>query len=490
MGEVAAQLNLLSSEEADLLHYSDANLKSPLSPLFLHIDIESSSSAATTTPPPPDDEQLNPNLKDSWLPITESRKGNPYYAAFHILNSNIGFQALSLPLPFLTLGWAWGSICLTVAFVWQLYTIILLLLLHESLPGIRYSRYLFLAMAAFGKRMGKVAALFPVIYLSGGTCVLLIITGGGTLQQLFNTLCTQDTSLTALHCFFLFTCIAILIAQLPNLNSMAAVSLIGAVVAISYCLLFWVLSVHKGRPTPLSYSPSSAHSNPFPILNAIANIVFAFRGHNLLLEIQGTLPSSPEKPSNRLMLKGVSIAYVIIAMCVFPLAIVGFWAYGNQANGGLLAAFPKFHRHQVTKFSMGFLYLLIIIHCLSSFQIYAMPVFDNLELRYTSLKKKKCPRWLRTCLRLLFGGLTFFIAVAFPFLPKLSGLLGGMTLVPLTYAYPCFMWVAIKKPRKGGWVWCFNVGLGCFGMLLAALLVAAAISSLPHNPFHANFFKP
>lgn len=161
-----------------------------------------------------------------------------------------------------------------------------------------------------------------------------------------------------------------------------------------------------------------------------------------------------------------------------------------RGNGGLLTAFPKFHRHQVTKLTMGFIYLLIITHCLTSFQVYAMPIFDNLELRYTSLKKKKCSRLVRTCLRLFFGGLTFFIAVAFPFLPALASLLGGFTLVPLTYAYPSFMWVAIKKPTRGGSQWCFNMALGCLGLVLSVLLVAAAIWTLAHNGLHANFFKP
>lgn len=43
--------------------------------------------------------------QDDWLPITESRKGNAYYAAFHMLSSGIGFQALVLPLAFTSLGW-------------------------------------------------------------------------------------------------------------------------------------------------------------------------------------------------------------------------------------------------------------------------------------------------------------------------------------------------------------------------------------------------
>lgn len=30
------------------------------------------------------------------------------------------------------------------------------------------------------------------------------------------------------------------------------------------------------------------------------------------------------------MWKGVKFAYVIVAFCLYPVAIGGFWAYGNQ----------------------------------------------------------------------------------------------------------------------------------------------------------------
>lgn len=42
---------------------------------------------------------------EAWLPITESRNGNAYYAAFHTLCSGIGVQALLLPLALTVLGW-------------------------------------------------------------------------------------------------------------------------------------------------------------------------------------------------------------------------------------------------------------------------------------------------------------------------------------------------------------------------------------------------
>ncbi|KAJ6880808.1 hypothetical protein NC652_033988 [Populus alba x Populus x berolinensis] len=47
-----------------------------------------------------------------------------------------------------------------------------------------------------------------------------------------------------------------------------------------------------------------------------------------------------------------------------------------------------------------------------------MPVFDSLEFRYTCMKNKRCSWWVRTGFRLFIGGLAFFVAVAFPFLPR------------------------------------------------------------------------
>ncbi|CAL0304323.1 unnamed protein product [Lupinus luteus] len=274
----------------------DGTFKSPLSPLFINIDPSSNSVSHSLI----NEQQLQQSLTDGWLPLTESRNGNTFFAAFHILNSNIGFQALMLPFAFATLGWVWGSVSLSVAFVWQLYTIFLLVRLHESVPGIRHSRYFFLAMAAFGRRLGKLVTLFPVMYLSGGNCVILIITGGGTMKLLFKTLCDNDHSLTCnshlltgAEWFLVFTCLAILMAQLPNLNSVAYVSLIGGVSAITYCTLFWTLSVRNGRPTSVSYTTSlskdhSAVANITAIINAIGVIVVAFRGHNVMLEIQAS----------------------------------------------------------------------------------------------------------------------------------------------------------------------------------------------------------
>ena len=95
--------------------------------------------------------------------------------------------------------------------------------------------------------------------------------------------------------FLVFSCMAILIAQLPNLNSMAKVSLIGATTAIGYCTLILVLSITKGRPIGISYDQSEAMKSNMKkfsdMLNALAIIALAFREHNVMLSSRYRLVS-------------------------------------------------------------------------------------------------------------------------------------------------------------------------------------------------------
>jgi amino acid permease len=123
--------------------------------------------------------------------------------------------------------------------------------------------------------------------------VALIIIGGSTSKTFFQIVCgatcAADPPLTTVEWFLVFTSAAVVLSQLPNLNSIAGVSLIGAVTAIGYCTLIWVLSVAKGSLPGVSYNPVQAKTQiaqVFSVLNALGIVAFAFRGHNLILEIQ------------------------------------------------------------------------------------------------------------------------------------------------------------------------------------------------------------
>ncbi|KAJ4755945.1 Amino acid transporter family protein [Rhynchospora pubera] len=438
--------------------------------------------------------RLNP--QDAWLPITESRSGNAHYAAFHSLNAGLGFQALLLPVAFSFLGWSWGIVALTIAYFWQLYTLWILVKLHEAVPGRRYNRYVELAQAAFGEKLGIWLALFPTVYLSAGTATALILIGGETMKLFFQivcgSLCTTNP-LSTIEWYLVFVSLCIVLSQLPNLNSIAGLSLVGGVTAVTYCTLSWVLSVSQVRPRAISYQPlhlPSFTGSGFSALNALGIIAFAFRGHNLALEIQATMPSTFKNPAHVPMWRGTKVAYILIAMCLFPTAIGGFWAYGNMMpTGGMLNALYAFHNHDIPQGLLATTFLLVVFNCLSSFQIYSMPVFDSFEAGYTSRTNRPCSIWVRAGFRVFYGFISLFIGVALPFLSSLAGLLGGLTL-PVTFAYPCFMWILIKKPERYSFGWYLNWGLGLSGLGFSLAFSVGGIWSMVNSGLKLKFFKP
>ncbi|KAL8556554.1 hypothetical protein ACS0TY_004125 [Phlomoides rotata] len=310
-----------------------------------------------------------------------------------------------------------------------------------------------------------------------------------------NATCRAKT-LTGAEWFLVFICIAILIALFfPNLNSLAYVSLIGSITGLAYCSLIWIVSLAKGRPDDhIETSPVLTGGNASQIrkaLNGLEMIALAFRGHNLVLEIQGTLPTSGEHPSRKPMWRGVVISYLLISVCMYPFAIAGYWAYGDKITkvGGILGAFAQYHQKSTSRQLLGAIYVLIIINYLCAFQIYATPTFDNLMRIYVSKKNGPCPIWVRSAAKIFYGGLSYLLSVAFPFLPALSTLIGAVTL-PLPFVYPSFMWIAIKKPRQFSRTWCLNMGLGSSCVALSAMLFGSAIWNLVVDGLDANFFKP
>ena len=96
--------------------------------------------------------------------------------------------------------------------------------------------------------------LFPIIDLSAGTCMNLTIVGGSTLNMFVQMLCEAigiSRPLTTVEWYLLFTCGTLVLSQIPNLNSLGSVSLIGAAISsVSYCTLLWVVPVKEvGCPT-------------------------------------------------------------------------------------------------------------------------------------------------------------------------------------------------------------------------------------------------
>ena len=133
----------------------------------------------------------------------------------------------------------------------------------------------------------------------------------------------------------------------------------------SYSTIAWASSLHKGIQPDISYELRGRNNTAkvFDFFNALGTVAFAYAGHNVVLEIQATIPSTPEKPSKGPMWKGVVVAYIVVAMCYFPVSLIGYWIFGNGVSDDILISLEK------PVWLIALANLFVVVHVIGSYQV-------------------------------------------------------------------------------------------------------------------------
>lgn len=133
----------------------------------------------------------------------------------------------------------------------------------------------------------------------------------------------------------------------------------------SYSTIAWVASIGKGKLPDVDYS-YKAHSTADGVFNfmlAMGEVAFSYAGHNVVLEIQATIPSTPEKPSKKAMWKGVIVAYLGVAFCYLPVAFIGYYIFGNSVQDNILITLEK------PTWLIAAANMFVIVHVIGGYQV-------------------------------------------------------------------------------------------------------------------------
>ncbi|KAG6546777.1 hypothetical protein Mapa_011723 [Marchantia paleacea] len=428
---------------------------------------------------------------DDWLPVTGSRNAKWWYSTFHNVTAMVGAGVLSLPSAMAYLGWGFGTVVLVGSWCITLYTLWQMVEMHEMVPGKRFDRYHELGQQAFGPKLGLWIVVPQQLIVEVGVDIVYMVTGGDSLQKFHNLIkCPESAENPDFHCghigksawIIIFASQHFLLAQLPNFNSIAGVSLAAAVMSLSYSTIAWAAPLAEGRAAVHDYGmpDKTTATLVFGVFNALGNVAFAYAGHNVVLEIQATIPSTPEKPSKIAMWRGVVLAYIVVAACYFPVAIVGYWAFGNTVKDNVLLQLGK------PRWLIAMANFMVVIHVTGSYQLYAMPVFDMIET--VLVKKMHIPPSapLRVVVRCVYVAFTAFVACTLPFFGALLGFLGGFAFAPTTYFLPCIMWLVIYKPKLFSLSWLTNWACIVIGVLL---MLVSSIGGLRNIIVSASTYK-
>ncbi|KAG6529957.1 hypothetical protein ZIOFF_012174 [Zingiber officinale] len=366
---------------------------------------------------------------DDWLPITSSRNAKWWYSAFHNVTAMVGAGVLSLPYALAQLGWGPGITVLVISWIITLYTLWQMVEMHEVVPGKRFDRYHELGQHAFGEKLGLWIVVPQQLIVEVGVNIVYMVTGGKSLKKFHDLVCPDCKSIKLTYFIMIFGSCHFVLSQLPNLNSISGVSLAAAVMSLSYSTIAWAGALHKGKQenVDFGYKASTTSGTVFNFFAALGDVAFAYAGHNVVLEIQATIPSTPEKPSKKPMWKGVVVAYIVVAICYFPVALIGYWAFGNTVEDNILITLEK------PSWLIAIANMFVVIHVVGSYQIYAMPVFDMIETVLVKSLKFRPSLMLRLISRSVYVAFTMFIAIVFPFFGGLLGFFGGFAFAPTTY---------------------------------------------------------
>ncbi|KAL3644452.1 hypothetical protein CASFOL_009632 [Castilleja foliolosa] len=420
---------------------------------------------------------------DEWLPVSASRTAKWYYSAFHNVTAMVGAGVLSLPYAMSNLGWGPGITLMLLSWIITLYTLWQMVEMHEMVPGKRFDRYHELGQYAFGEKLGLYIVVPQQILVDVSTCIVYMVTGGKSIQKIIHALFPhQHINLTL--CIFIFSSPHFCLSVFPsiNFNSLSFISFAAAVMSLTYSTIAWTTSLARGAMPDVSYElrGSSSSANTFNFFNALGDIAFAYAGHNVVLEIQATIPSTPDNPSKKPMWKGVVFAYIVVAICYLPVAFIGYHSFGNLVEDNILLTLEK------PSWLITLANLFVLVHVVGSYQVYAMPVFDMVESFLVKSVKLDPSNTLRRTTRVLLVAITMFIGMTFPFFGGLLGFFGGFALAPTTYYLPCIIWLIIKKPKRFSISWWINWICIVLGVIL---MIVAPIGGLRNIILSAKTYK-
>ncbi|KAI4324242.1 hypothetical protein L6164_023796 [Bauhinia variegata] len=421
--------------------------------------------------------ETEPNKLENWLPITAERKAKWWYSTFHNVTAMVGAGVLGLPYAISQLGWIPGIVAIIASWVITFYTLWQLVEMHEVVPGKRFDRYFELGEHAFGPKLGYWIVMPQQLTVQVASCIVYCVTGGVSLKKFFDLILHNTTVHEIRQTYYILFFIAMqaVLSQTPNFNSLKGVSLLAAVMSFSYSMVAFATSmIHGWHHHPHVYGVRS-HSTAgivFDALNGLGTIAFAFAGHSVVLEIQATIPSTEETPSKKPMWRGVIAAYLIVIACYITVAISGYWAFGATVEDDVLISLEH------PNWLIATANLMVFLHVVGSYQVFAMPVFDMIESSLVQKWKFRPSTTLRIIARSLFVAAAGFVSICVPFFGGLLGFFGGLAYASTSFFIPCIIWLRIKQPKWWSLHWTASVICIILGGLIALLAPIGGIRTI------------
>ncbi|KAL6967082.1 Sodium- and chloride-dependent GABA transporter 1 [Sarracenia purpurea var. burkii] len=443
------------------------------------ISIAAHEAEGHTVPPPPHD-QKEEQLDAGALFVLKSR-GSWIHSGYHLTTSIVAPALLSLPFAFASLGWAAGILCLVIGALvtFYSYNLISLVLEHQAKLGHRHLRFRDMAHDILGPRWGQFYVgpiQFMVCY---GAVVGSTLLGGQCMKAIY-LLSNPNGSMKLYEFIIIFGSLMLILAQIPSFHSLRHINLVSLVLCLAYSACATSGSVYIGRSSKgpkKDYSlPANTETRVFGIFNAIAIIATTF-GNGIIPEIQATLAP----PVKGKMFKGLCVCYAVVIVTFFSVAISGYWAFGNQAEGLILSNFLDDGKALIPKWFILMTNIFTILQLSAVAGVYLQPTNEVLERTFADptsgefSARNVIPRLASRSLSVVTATL---IAAMLPFFGDINAIIGAFGFLPLDFVLPVVFFNLTFKPSKRSPIFWLNAVIAAVFSTLGVIAAVAAVRQI------------
>ncbi|KAL2536243.1 GABA transporter 1 [Forsythia ovata] len=286
----------------------------------------------------------------------------------------------------------------------------------------------------------------------------------------------------------IFGGLMLILAQIPSFHSLRHINLVSLVLCLAYSTCatagsIYIGSSSKGPKKDYSLS-SNDESRIFGIFNSLAIIATPF-GNGIIPEIQATLAP----PVKGKMFKGLCVCYGVVTVTFFSVAISGYWAFGNQADGLILTNFLDDGKPLVPKWFILMTNAFTILQLSAVAVVYLQPTNVVLERTFADPKsgefslRNVVPRVISRSISVIIATT---IAAMLPFFGDINAVIGAFGFMPLDFVLPVVFFNLTFKPSKKGLLFWLNVTIA---VVFATLGVVAAVAAVRQISLDAKTYR-
>ncbi|KAL5580239.1 hypothetical protein UlMin_012681 [Ulmus minor] len=320
-----------------------------------------------------------------------------------------------------------------------------------------------------------------------GVVVACTLLGGQCMKAIY-LLSNPNGEMKLYEFVIIFGCFILILAQIPSFHSLRHINLISLVLCLAYSACATAGSIYIGKSSKgpeKDYSLNGDTENRiFGVFNAIAIIATPY-GNGIIPEIQATIAP----PVKGKMFKGLCVCYTVVTLTFFSVAISGYWAFGNQANGLVLSNFLDEGKALIPKWFIFMVNIFTILQLSAVGVVYLQPTNEVLERTFADPSRKEfsgrnvIPRVIARSLSVMIATT---IAAMLPFFGDINSVIGAFGFMPLDFILPVVFYNLTFKPSKRSPILWINVSIA---VVFSALAVIAAVAAVRQISLDAKNYR-